>query len=64
MEKIRAELGSPAAQGKTIADIAFGWGYSHLGEFNRKYRQTFGETPSATRQLQLAEIRQPSVQLP
>jgi AraC-like DNA-binding protein len=64
MEKIRAELSSHAEQHKTIADIAFSWGYSHLGEFNRKYRQTFGETPSATRQLQLAEIRQPSVQLP
>jgi AraC-like DNA-binding protein len=64
MGKIRAELGSPEANRKTIAEIAFRWGYSHLGEFNRKYRQTYGETPSATRQLQLAEIRQPFVQLP
>jgi AraC-like DNA-binding protein len=64
MEKIRAELSAEGAPRKTIAEIAYRWGYSHLGEFNRKYRQTYGETPSATRQLQLAEIRQPSVQLP
>lgn len=64
MEKIRAALCNPEQARRTIADIAFGWGYRHLGEFNRKYRQTYGETPSATRLLQTAEIRQPAGQLP
>ena len=39
---------------RTIADIAYHWGYRHLGEFNRKYRECFGETPSETRQRNLA----------
>lgn len=49
MEKIHADLADPAAAHQTIAEIAFRWGYSHLGEFNRKYRQTFGTTPTAAR---------------
>jgi AraC-like DNA-binding protein len=64
MDRVRAELSSPESARRTIADIAFRWGYSHLGEFNRQYRQAYGETPSATRQLQVAEIRHPSVLLP
>jgi AraC-like DNA-binding protein len=58
MDKIRDELRSPDAAHITIAEIAFRWGYTHLGEFNRKYRQLFDETPSATRKSQTAEIRQ------
>lgn len=50
LERIRAELGRLASGDKTIAEIAFDWGYRHLGEFNRKYRAAFGETPSETRQ--------------
>jgi AraC-like DNA-binding protein len=49
LERIRAELLSWASQGSNVADIAFAWGYRHLGEFNRQYRAAFGETPSQTR---------------
>lgn len=56
MEKIHAELGDPAAAHATIAEIAFRWGYSHLGEFNRKYRQMFGTTPSTARQPVLTAV--------
>lgn len=53
LQRIRAELVRPASCDKTIADIAFHWGYRHLGEFNRKYRECFGEVPSETRQRNL-----------
>jgi AraC-like DNA-binding protein len=50
LQRIRAELVRATSCDKTIADIALHWGYRHLGEFNRKYRACFGETPSETRQ--------------
>lgn len=52
LQRVRGELGPAhgAARERTIADIAYHWGFRHLGEFNRKYRETFGETPSDTRQ--------------
>ncbi|MGJ7916150.1 AraC family transcriptional regulator [Massilia sp. LXY-6] len=50
LERIRAELLAPASGRKTVAELAFEWGYRHLGEFNRQYRTAFGETPSQTRE--------------
>jgi AraC-like DNA-binding protein len=50
LQRIRAELLRTQSAGRTIADIAYHWGCRHLGEFNRKYRECFGETPSDTRQ--------------
>lgn len=49
LEKVRTELLSPAFRGTNVAEIAFAWGYRHLGEFNRQYRAAFGETPTQTR---------------
>lgn len=48
LQRVHGELSRPEDAG-TIADIAYQWGFRHLGEFNRKYRLTFGETPTATR---------------
>jgi AraC-like DNA-binding protein len=50
LERIRRELLAPASWRKTVAEVAFEWGYRHLGEFNRQYRAAFGETPSQTRE--------------
>jgi AraC-like DNA-binding protein len=50
LQRIRAELAQTTSADTTIADIAYRWGCRHLGEFNRKYRACFGETPSETRQ--------------
>ena len=55
---IRAALVNPASASRTIAELAYGGGFHHLGEFNRQYRHLFGETPSATRRTSLAGIRQ------
>lgn len=39
------EASSPAA---TVTDIAFAFGFSHMGEFARAYRARFGESPGRT----------------
>lgn len=49
LQRVRDGLSHAGSSGQTIADIAYQWGFRHLGEFNRKYRETFGETPSQTR---------------
>jgi AraC-like DNA-binding protein len=56
LERVRADLLSPLARGQNVAEIAFAWGYRHLGEFNRQYRAAFGETPSQTRDGALAQL--------
>ena len=33
-----------------VADIAYAWGFWHMGQFARDYRRYFGELPSATLQ--------------
>jgi len=49
LQRIRAELLDSNKAEVTIAELAYQWGYRHLGEFNRKYRESFGETPTDTR---------------
>jgi AraC-like DNA-binding protein len=53
LQRIRSELVRAQSANKNIAEIAYRWGCRHLGEFNRKYRECFGETPSETRQRHL-----------
>jgi AraC-like DNA-binding protein len=56
LQKIRSELLAPSPAVRNIADIAFAWGYRHLGEFNRQYRSAFGETPTQTRKGVLRQL--------
>lgn len=49
LQRVRAGLSHAKFHDQTIADIAYHWGFRHLGEFNKKYREAFGETPSETR---------------
>ncbi len=32
----------------TVSDVAYRWGFNHLGRFAKHYEQKFGETPSRT----------------
>lgn len=54
LQRIRSDLMRAQSADRNIAEIAYSWGCRHLGEFNRKYRECFGETPSETRQRHLA----------
>jgi AraC-like DNA-binding protein len=49
LQQVHAELARATARDTTISEIAYRWGFRHLGEFNRKYREVYGVTPSATR---------------
>ncbi|MEV6425966.1 helix-turn-helix domain-containing protein [Streptomyces sp. NPDC051662] len=48
LERVRHELLTTPGGSATVTEIAFRWGFGHLGEFSAAYRQRFGETPSAT----------------
>ncbi|MBI0375105.1 helix-turn-helix domain-containing protein [Streptomyces albiflaviniger] len=48
LERVRHELLTTTSGTATVTEIAFRWGFGHLGEFSAAYRQRFGETPSAT----------------
>jgi AraC-like DNA-binding protein len=49
LERARADLQGPHDARETILDVAMRRGFNHQGEFNRRYRSRFGETPSQTR---------------
>lgn len=39
------------ADHESIGDIATRWGFFHLGQFARQYRETYGERPSETKRI-------------
>ncbi len=45
---VRRKLRERAEQGVMISDVAFDYGFPHLGRFAQHYREAFGETPSET----------------
>ncbi|WP_433500228.1 AraC family transcriptional regulator [Sphaerimonospora sp. CA-214678] len=48
LDRVRAELAAGAPGTTTVTDVAFRWGFVHLGRFSLTYRRRFGETPSET----------------
>lgn len=45
----RAALASPSASRRSVADIAFGWGFNSLATFYRAFEREFGLPPTALR---------------
>lgn len=45
---VRRSLVEDPADRPSVTQTALRFGFSHLGEFSRAYREAFGETPSAT----------------
>jgi AraC-like DNA-binding protein len=45
----RAVLASPSGTGRSVADIAFGWGFNSLATFYRAFQHEFGLPPAAVR---------------
>ena len=39
---------SDPARRPTVADVAYRWGFTHLGRFAQDYRTRYGESPSQT----------------
>lgn len=48
LDRVREALGRP--DGRTIREIATQWGFVHMSDFSRRYRQRFGQLPSDTKQ--------------
>ncbi|NBP91663.1 MAG: AraC family transcriptional regulator [Actinobacteria bacterium] len=48
LNRVREDLLSERALNTSIADIAFSWGFTHLGRFAKTYHDRFGELPSET----------------
>jgi AraC-like DNA-binding protein len=40
--------GGDRAHRPTVAEVAYRWGFTHLGRFAHDYRSRYGELPSTT----------------
>jgi len=49
LERVLSDLGAPAQRGKSIAEIAYGWGFADWSTFSRAFKAAFGITPSEAR---------------
>jgi AraC-like DNA-binding protein len=49
LERCRRDLLDPRLADRSIATIAYGWGFGDLSGFNRAFRATFGVTPHEVR---------------
>jgi len=45
LERCRGALDDPVQAGRSISDIAFGWGFSDLSHFGRRFKSAFGSAP-------------------
>ncbi len=49
LEECRSALMSPNGAGRSVTDIALGWGFNSLVTFHRGFRRAFGATPNELR---------------
>jgi AraC-like DNA-binding protein len=50
LEECRAALADPAAAHRSVADIAFGWGFNSLPTFYRSFGKRYGMSPRDVRE--------------
>jgi transcriptional regulator GlxA family with amidase domain len=48
LDGVHAELTRADAWHVTVSEVAYRWGFTHLGRFAGAYRERFGEAPSQT----------------
>jgi len=48
LHRARDALRDATSDSTTVTDVAMNWGFWHLGEFSRAYKNCFGEVPSST----------------
>ncbi|MFJ2828777.1 AraC family transcriptional regulator [Streptomyces sp. NPDC087263] len=48
LQRVREQLRVSAPGTVTVSDVAYRWGFAHLGRFAHRYRARFGESPSQT----------------
>jgi AraC family transcriptional activator of tynA and feaB len=50
LERCRRALENPSQTHRTISEIAYGWGFSDMTHFGRRFREAYGVLPSEYRQ--------------
>ncbi|MEU9733947.1 AraC family transcriptional regulator [Streptomyces sp. NPDC048002] len=48
LDRVHGQLRASEPGTTTVAEVAYQWGFAHLGRFARRYRERFGESPSQT----------------
>ncbi|MFI5612567.1 AraC family transcriptional regulator [Amycolatopsis sp. NPDC051903] len=48
LDQVRADLWAGSRPAVSVSEVAFRWGFGHLGRFAQAYRAKFGENPSDT----------------
>lgn len=48
LHRVRRQLQGSTVGQTTVTDVAIQWGFWHMGQFAKDYKQMFGESPSAT----------------
>ena len=48
LDRVHRDLGDGATI-ELVSQVAYRWGFTHMGDFSRRYKARFGETPSETR---------------
>jgi AraC family transcriptional regulator, positive regulator of tynA and feaB len=51
LARCRTALEDPMQAHRSISEIAYGWGFSDMTHFGRKFRETYGMLPSEYRRL-------------
>lgn len=51
LARIREDLSAPALRGRSITEIAFGWGFNSSTHFSRSFRERYGISPRGYRAL-------------
>jgi AraC-like DNA-binding protein len=49
LARIERDLGNASLAGRSISDIAFGWGFNDMSHFSRAFRARFGDCPRSYR---------------
>jgi len=55
LERCRRDLDDPACSAKSITDVAFFWGFNSSTHFSRAFKEAFGVSPRAYRQLRRSD---------
>jgi AraC-like DNA-binding protein len=54
--RCKFDLSNPQLAGRTITQIAYGWGFNDIGHFGKVFRRSVGMSPGAFRRQALTEV--------
>jgi AraC family transcriptional activator of tynA and feaB len=57
LERCRAALEDPGQARRSVSEIAFGWGFSDMTHFGRRFKAAYGILPSEYRVSRIKQDR-------